>query len=386
MRLVHVIPVLFLATACSEATDLRADAPQFPAVERIALYDGTADGVGVLDFLNDPSTTMGVLDHDVALDRRAAQALANHRNGPDTILGTADDNLFDDIDEVDGVYWVGNSALSRILNYAKTHGWVPTGSDVLGTWDGVTFTVDEATAVIDIANEATYDELDHEVPLNRRAADSIVAERPVVSVQELAGLYYVGNSALNSLLTYSEAHTASSVSTSPAEDDVAIDFTELFLRTTLVDNAYAQAISLQAELPSGWLDEVAHTQDLTTQLWDATFSIAWDDTDLPAEYKVVGPYTVGGDAWLAQLDQTLVAVDEMTADGHWHGELDPTAADLYADRQSIADALSADLLSEPGAFVEVELSMDLAECFEEAVALIDTRDGKVTILHLPQNC
>ena len=88
------------------------------------------------------------LDHDVPLNRRAARNLIHHRDGFDAVAGTYDDNLFDHLAEVDAVRWVGTSAMASLVSFAFTQNWVPTADDVLGTWDGVVFTVAEAEATL----------------------------------------------------------------------------------------------------------------------------------------------------------------------------------------------------------------------------------------------
>ena len=42
----------------------------------------------------------------MGLDRRAAQNIIDHRDGPDGIAGTGDDDLFDDITELDGARYL----------------------------------------------------------------------------------------------------------------------------------------------------------------------------------------------------------------------------------------------------------------------------------------
>jgi hypothetical protein len=162
--------------------------------------DGTPEAMGMLAFLNDESTTYDLLDIDVGLDRRAARSITDWRNGIDRTFGTVDDRPFKSIDTVDNRYYVGPSALGKIEAWAFDHGWVPTeGDDLLGIWDGVSFTVDEAVAVVALANTAGWSYLDDDLALDARAVDSIVAARPLSSIHELAELYYVGAGALTAL-------------------------------------------------------------------------------------------------------------------------------------------------------------------------------------------
>jgi hypothetical protein len=183
-----LLALLVVATGCT--ADTSTEALDLVQNEGLALLDGTPDGVGVLDLLNDPGTTQDVLDHDAALNARTARNLILERSiAP-----------FSTIADVDDVPWVGPAALNALVAYAQTEGWVPEGGDVLGIWDRVEFTVDEAEATLALVNASSFDELDIDLGLNRRAADSIVAAQPVPSVAHLAGLYHVGRSALNTLL------------------------------------------------------------------------------------------------------------------------------------------------------------------------------------------
>lgn len=172
------------------------DASDPGGLSQALVADGTPEAVGLLRFLNDESTTFGILDDEVPLDRRAAQNLIDHRDGPDGVCNTSDDDPFDTIEEVDGVAYIGQTALERLVHYACLDGWVPAGSDLLGIYDGVSFTVDEAGAVILFVNSATETELDDDLDLDRRAVQSIFEARPIRSVKQLSELYYVGKTAL----------------------------------------------------------------------------------------------------------------------------------------------------------------------------------------------
>lgn len=163
------------------------------------IVSGTPEAIGLLDFLNDPGTDFLVLDVDAALDKRAAGNLISHRNGGDDIFGTSDDDLFSSVREVDAVRWVGPRSIERMVEYAEGLGFVPTGTDYLGTWDGVDFTVNEAESTLVFVNTVSEEELDVDLGLNSRAVTSIIEAGVLDSVSELAELYYVGKSALTVL-------------------------------------------------------------------------------------------------------------------------------------------------------------------------------------------
>jgi hypothetical protein len=169
------------------------------AASSMGIVSGTPESVGLLDFLNDAATDFDLLDLDVGLDRRAAGNLISHRNGGDDLFGTTDDDLFSSVREVDAVRWVGPRSIEHMVDFAVHLGFVPTGTDYLGTWDGVDFTVNQADATLDLVNNATEFMLDEDLKLNSRAVDSILEAGQLESVKELADLYYVGKSALKIL-------------------------------------------------------------------------------------------------------------------------------------------------------------------------------------------
>jgi hypothetical protein len=194
--------VLGLSLGCADRYTPTQDTAGFPEVQAGSWQDGIHER-GLLDFLNDEGTTQDLLDHDVGIDLRAARSVVEHRDGPDRAWGTSDDDLFDDLAEVDALYYVGPATLDKIFDYALWEGWV--GGDqeeVYGRWDGVDFTYEEAERVVRLANLAELETLAQGVDLDARAVDSIRVARPIDSVRELSLLYYVGESALEKLKAY----------------------------------------------------------------------------------------------------------------------------------------------------------------------------------------
>lgn len=164
--------------------------------------EGTIEGWGVLRLLNDADpagTTFEFLDDVVALDRRAARNLVDHRDGPDGEPGTSDDDLFDTIAEVDAVSWVGESALNKLLEFAQLNDYVPGENQVMGEYDDVEFTYSNAELVLGFVNTADTEEL-REASVPSRAITSIMEARPVLSIEALAGLYWVGTATLQHLI------------------------------------------------------------------------------------------------------------------------------------------------------------------------------------------
>ncbi|MBA3395698.1 MAG: hypothetical protein H0T89_23845 [Deltaproteobacteria bacterium] len=68
----------------------------------------------VLKLANESTSTVDKLA-DAGLADNAARAIVAHRNGADGDSGTADDDVFDDLDELDGVDFVGALALGKLV-------------------------------------------------------------------------------------------------------------------------------------------------------------------------------------------------------------------------------------------------------------------------------
>lgn len=81
-----------------------------------------AEQQAVLALVN--TASVAVLDDLVPLDRRAALAIVAHRDGADATRGTADDNVFGDLAELDAVSWVGTVAFGALLDYVHAEGLV----------------------------------------------------------------------------------------------------------------------------------------------------------------------------------------------------------------------------------------------------------------------
>ena len=195
--------ILLVLAACSSNAQQAPDIVDDGSQMRIA--EGSVEAFGVLGLLNDRSTTQALLDDAVGLDVRAARSLTAHRNGPDGAFGTADDNTFDTIAEVDDQYYVGDSALSDLLSYAASEGWIPGPGDIVGSWETVSFTAAQVEAVLEVVNTANQVVLDDDVGLDRRAAANIVEVRPISDIGQLAAVPYVGRSALSALIDYADS-------------------------------------------------------------------------------------------------------------------------------------------------------------------------------------
>lgn len=143
----------FLACGPIDDADLAVDLNSISARE----------GQAILDLLNTVETTFEHLDDDAKLDRRAAANLIAHRQGPDGLDATSDDDRFDDLEEVDAVPYVGAKALEQLIIYAQSLGFT-------GAPKG-----DRETLILAVANDpaVTLEILDKAVRLDVRAARGI---------------------------------------------------------------------------------------------------------------------------------------------------------------------------------------------------------------------
>ena len=71
-----------------------------------------------LEMLNHVTTDLKVLDIDAKQTSTAAKALIAHRDGPDGLFPSEDDDLFDSIQEVDDVKGVGPSSIAKLKAFA----------------------------------------------------------------------------------------------------------------------------------------------------------------------------------------------------------------------------------------------------------------------------
>ncbi len=103
--------------------------------------------------------------------------------------------------EIAGYAYFGATAAAALLERARAA--VPGDVTPVTTLvEGVSFTAAEATAVLALVNRASVTELDVDAGLDARAAEHIVAARPIASLEALAAIPYVGAAALEKLRLY----------------------------------------------------------------------------------------------------------------------------------------------------------------------------------------
>lgn len=101
--------------------------------EHDAFFSGKADGGidegspearGVLMLVNDPAETAATLKSGAGITIRAAGNIVRHRDGTDGTPGTADDDRFDTLAELDAIPYVGPATLAALVERARELGYV----------------------------------------------------------------------------------------------------------------------------------------------------------------------------------------------------------------------------------------------------------------------
>jgi len=118
----HLAPILILLHLTACGLDSMVGIEDDEAQGQVSL-GGKADGTGystcqmcaALALLNSGSTTTATIQA-LQITARASDNIVAHRDGPDAAFGTADDDLFDDLTELDTVAWVGPVTIGRIVD------------------------------------------------------------------------------------------------------------------------------------------------------------------------------------------------------------------------------------------------------------------------------
>ncbi len=168
---------------------------------------GPKDVPKVLQFLNDPATTTVFLNQKVKLTTTQSNNIIAHRDGEDATTGTDDDDLYDTIDELDGVKYIGPKTIAKIEAYSVD--WEPVDPAKVLLEQVLTFMNHPTT---------TLEALDVTVGLTSTASKNLIAARngpdglygteddtPFTSIEEIDDVKYVGNSALTKIKTYAQS-------------------------------------------------------------------------------------------------------------------------------------------------------------------------------------
>ena len=211
MQARDLVLVLLVSVGCQPVgSDLAAEDDLFArgkadsasdtlAEGELLVPEGSPEAVGVLRLLGSGSVTFEMLDDEVGLDRRAAQAIVDHLTAGGALATVGPSGRMRSPNGLFDLGYVKNRALGKLVAYASRNGLVPTGDELLGEWDDVSFTVAEARSTLRLANEESFGILDREVGLQRDTALNIVNARPLRTIWELAHVREVGRASLAQL-------------------------------------------------------------------------------------------------------------------------------------------------------------------------------------------
>ena len=195
IRIFSITLMMSLSWGCAMPTTPTIDEPALPALGPADV--GNEDDLRALDFLNDPTTDLRTLDDEVGVNRRGARNLIAHRNGPDGVYPSYDDNPFQTLAEVESVRYVGPVSVQLIVDFARDR-MIEPGVMV----EGILFSEAEEAAVLWGLAQASVEELTYELGVNRRAADALITHGPYESIVDVAGVEHVGHATLLSLLSH----------------------------------------------------------------------------------------------------------------------------------------------------------------------------------------
>jgi hypothetical protein len=202
--LVQAAVMLPLLGACGlSSTDTGLALAHEDGMDHVVADGGEADGIshstgrGILALVNDPLTDEIFLAEECFVAQSAASRILAHRRGPDALDGTADDDLFDRLAELDAIAFVGPQTLALLGDAAHRLDMVP----VLEL-EGVPFTQEQLEMTLAFVNLGSFEELDDQAALDVRAVNALVANRPFDDLVDVAARPFVGPSALFSLKVF----------------------------------------------------------------------------------------------------------------------------------------------------------------------------------------
>ncbi|MFC1705992.1 FG-GAP-like repeat-containing protein [Planctomycetota bacterium] len=214
-----------------------------------------------LDLVN--NATLAQLDDSVGLTSTAARNIVAARP-----IGS--------MQALDSVAYVATQVFQRVKAYLPT--WTLSGSSGSGsgsgstgqggTYEGVAFTDDEAAKALDIANNATFDQLRYEATLTSRASNNVVSARPIASMEELALVSYVGTAALTDIKYYIPTWTSGATTPSggAGETHEGVAFTTVEAETALdiANNASYDQLRNEATLTSTAANNIMAARPIAT--------------------------------------------------------------------------------------------------------------------------
>ncbi len=131
IRLTSVIgtlsALLLVVPACTDSGVEDGENAEFPGGKSDGGIDeGSPEALGVLALVNDPAMSASALKTAAGVSSKVAGNITSHRDGADGKAGSADDDRYDTLAELDAIKFVGPATLAALLEAARDRGLIPT--------------------------------------------------------------------------------------------------------------------------------------------------------------------------------------------------------------------------------------------------------------------
>jgi phosphatidylserine/phosphatidylglycerophosphate/cardiolipin synthase-like enzyme len=125
---VCAVSLMVVVPGCMDAEVEDGVDDAFPSGKADGGFDeGSPEAIGVLRYVNDTTETAATLKSGARVTSRVAGNIVKHRDGADGSAGTADDDRFDTLAELDAIPYVGPATLNALVERARDLGYVGVG-------------------------------------------------------------------------------------------------------------------------------------------------------------------------------------------------------------------------------------------------------------------
>lgn len=345
-----------------------------------------ADTARVFDVVNYPGVVLETLDDGAGLDVRAATNIIAHRNGPDGVSPSADDDWYDSLAELDAVKYVGDAALARLIQFAHDVPTIPSAVTI----EGVAFRGWEAEAVVWGATHSTVEQLD--VVLDIRAARALVAARPSTMAQ-VGAAAYVGPTALVALrglaMTWwplsraSEPPATCDVVLTARADATADDLNTLLEVATTLDYPWGEVIAAQAPACLDVANDRGARDKLVNALLTPSPLLSWAFTNPSEAPRPTTTGMVAGSTAFGNLARAIADVVQDRVDSGMWTPANPDEQALYQRMPQLIAALTGVPADD---VLELPMHLDADECSQDAVAAYQVSTHRIWIVHHFPGC
>ncbi len=289
---------------------------------------------------------------------------------------------------IGAVAYVGPSALSTLRSYA--HVWVGqmSGHAATASYDGVSFDAATAATALEIANDASLQDLTTVGDLYSQGAKAIIAGRAHSTLADVAATSGVGPATMQALHDFAVSglwsiENSCTLSATPTADKLVDDYQTALAAYDIYAPNYHRFEIATYEIPACNSIEDSATLDALTQLMIDHAGWGWVVSKFPQmlQYKAVydGP---GMFTW--QLSKSINYAGDWSNDHIGYGE--PNAQEDYDALEAMADQIKAEALADPEGTFSMHIHLSASECSQDVVLMFKAATGKVTVIHKDTDC